>query len=254
LSRTARQPSFRLQAVAWLLVLLVTGGLSALVFQRLAPRSDFSGVWEFRQLFVRGWFLTLGVSSAALLCACLAAPLWAAMRLAPLAATRWFAGATIGLLRGTPFLVLLLVGYYVIADALGLENRLIVGVGMLALYHGAYLGEMLRGGIESVGRTQWEAARAVGLDQRLAFRHVILPQALRRVLPGLAGQSITLVKDSALLSVIGVMELTKQAQSASTLTFSTFEAYLPMAGGYLLLTLPLAALAARLERRFAHAD
>jgi polar amino acid transport system permease protein len=176
------------------------------------------------------------------------------MRLAPLAATRWFASATIGLLRGTPFLVLLLVGFYVIADALGLENRLVVGVGMLALYHGAYLGEMLRGGIESVGRTQWEAARAVGLDRQAAFRHVILPQALRRVLPGLAGQSITLVKDSALLSVIGVMELTKQAQSASTLTFSTFEAYLPMAGGYLLLTLPLAALAARLERRFAHAD
>jgi polar amino acid transport system permease protein len=250
----ARQPSLRLQAAAWLVVLLVTGGLCSIVLHRLAPRSDFSGVWEFRQLFVQGWLLTLGVSLAALLCACLTAPLWAAMRLAPLAATRWFASATIGLLRGTPFLVLLLVGFYVVADALGLENRLVVGVGMLALYHGAYLGEMLRGGIESVGRTQWEAARAVGLDRQAAFRHVILPQALRRVLPGLAGQSITLVKDSALLSVIGVMELTKQAQSASTLTFSTFEAYLPMAGGYLLLTLPLAALAARLERRFAHAD
>ncbi|MFM7181096.1 MAG: amino acid ABC transporter permease [Verrucomicrobiales bacterium] len=250
----ARQPSLRLQALAWVVVLLVTGGLSALVFQRLAPRSDFSGVWEFRQLFVQGWLLTLGVSIAALACACLTAPLWAAMRLAPLSATRWFASATIGLLRGTPFLVLLLVGFYVIADALGLENRLVVGIGMLALYHGAYLGEMLRGGIESVGRTQWEAARAVGLDRHSAFRHVILPQALRRVLPGLAGQSITLVKDSALLSVIGVMELTKQAQSASTLTFSTFEAYLPMAGGYLLLTLPLDALAAHLERRFVHAD
>lgn len=248
------QPSLRSQALAWGLVLLVCGGLCALVFTRLAPRSDFSGVWAYRILFRDGWLLTLGVSAAALVLSCLAAPLWAALRLAPLAATRWFATATIGLLRGTPFLVLLLVGFYVIADAIGLENRLVVGIGMLALYHGAYLGEMLRGGIESVGRTQWEAARAVGFDRRLAFRHVILPQALRRVLPGLAGQSITLVKDSALLSVIGVMELTKQAQSASTLTFSTFEAYLPMAAGYLLLTLPLAALAARLERRFAHAD
>lgn len=248
------QPSFRAQAFAWAIVLLASGGLCALVFSRLAPRSDFSGVWEYRILFRDGWLLTLGISSAALLLACLAAPLWAALRLAPLAATRWFATATIGLLRGTPFLVLLLVGFYVVADAVGLENRLLVGIGMLALYHGAYLGEMLRGGIESVGRTQWEAARAVGFDTRLAFRHIILPQALRRVLPGLAGQSITLVKDSALLSVIGVMELTKQAQSASTLTFSTFEAYLPMAAGYLLLTLPLAVLAARLERRFSHAD
>lgn len=254
MSRPARQLSLRIQALAWFIVLLVCGGLCALVFQRLSPRSDFSGVWEFRVLFRDGWLLTLGVSAASLVLACLTAPLWAALRLAPLAATRWFASATIGLLRGTPFLVLLLVGFYVVADALGLENRLLVGVGMLALYHGAYLGEMLRGGIDSVGRTQWESARAVGFDRKLAFRHVILPQALRRVLPGLAGQSITLVKDSALLSVIGVMELTKQAQSASTLTFSTFEAYLPMAGGYLLLTLPLAALAARLERRFAHAD
>jgi polar amino acid transport system permease protein len=238
--------------LAWVLVTAGIGGLLALLFQRLAPRADFAGVWAHRSLFLDGWFLTLWIAAGALAAACLMAPLWCALRLSPLAALRWLALAGTALLRGTPFLVLLLLGFYVIADALGLENRLLVGGFLLALYTSAYLGEMLRGGIESVGRTQWEAARAVGFDDLQAFRHVILPQALRRVLPGLAGQGINLVKESALLSAIGVMELTKQAQIASTLTYSSFEAYLPLAAGYLLVTLPLGALAARLERSLAH--
>ncbi len=240
--------------MAWLVVILLLGGLFGVLFLRLAPRMRFDGVWEYRTLFVQGWWATLWLSASALLLSCVTAPVWAALRMLPLSATRVFSSIFIEILRGTPFLVLLLVGFYVVADALGLENRVVVGVGLLALYHGAYLGEMLRGGIESVGRTQWEAARAVGFDSSQAFRLVILPQALRRVLPGLAGQSITLVKDSALLSVVGIMELTKQAQSASTLTFSTFEAYLPMAAGYLVLTLPLAWWARHLEGKMRHAD
>ena len=243
-----------LQATAWLAMLaLVAGGL-AIIFVQLAPRTRFDGIWEYRQLFFDGWLWTLGLSGAGLILACLMAPLWTILRMSSLTALRAGAGIAVEVLRGTPFLVLLLVGYYVVADALAVDNRLVVGVFLLALYHGAYLGEMLRGGLESIGRTQHDAARAAGFDPWQTFSLIILPQALRRVLPGLAGQAITLVKDSALLSVVGIMELTKQAQSASTLTFSTFEAYLPMAAGYLLLTLPLSWLSRNLEGRMRHED
>lgn len=155
------------------------------------------------------------------------------------------------LLRGTPLLVQLLLGFYVLADALGWDSRITVGIGLLALHSSVYLGEMLRGGIQSVAATQREAALAVGFNRRQACRFVILPQALRRVLPGMAGQSVNLVKDSSLLSVIGVMEFTKQAQTAGSLTYSSFEAYLPLAVGYLILTLPLSLWTRALERRLA---
>ena len=240
--------------LAGVVLVVLLGGLGTLVVISLAPRTQFGGVWEYRQLFFTGWLWTLGISAGALVCACFLAPLWAMGGMSRLTAVRWTTRGLTEILRGTPFLVLLLVGFYVIADALGITNRVLAGGFLLALYHSCYLGEMLRGGIESVGRLQWESARAVGFYDSQAFRLVILPQALRRVLPGLAGQSITLVKDSALLSVVGVMELTKQAQSASSLTFSTFEAYLPMAAGYLILTLPLSFLSRSLERRLQRAD
>lgn len=242
------------QAIAWLAVLALLAAALALVFVRLAPRTRFDGIWEYRRLFLDGWLWTLGLSAAGLLLACVMAPLWAFLKLSRFAALRAAASFAVEILRGTPFLVLLLVGFYVVADALGLDNRIGVGVFLLSLYHGAYLGEMLRGGIDSIARTQHDAARAVGFDPIQTFTLIILPQALRRILPGLAGQAITLVKDSALLSVVGIMELTKQAQSASSLTFSTFEAYLPMAAGYLVLTLPLAWMSRELEGRMRHED
>jgi polar amino acid transport system permease protein len=149
-------------------------------------------------------------------------------------------------------LVVLLVGYYVIAQAFHANDRVLIGIILLALFAGAYLGEILRGGIESVGKTQFDSARAVGFSRVQAFRYVILPQAIRRVLPAVAGLFIILVKDSSLLSQIAIEEFTKRSESARSATYTGLEAYLPLAVGYLLITIPLAYFAARLERRFAY--
>jgi polar amino acid transport system permease protein len=103
--------------------------------------------------------------------------------------------------------------------------------------------------MESIGRSQLESARAIGLTRRQTYRHVIFPQALRQTLPPLAGQFVSLVKDSSLLSVISIKEFTWNAQSINAMTFSTLESYLPLAAGYLVLTLPISLWTRQMEQR-----
>jgi polar amino acid transport system permease protein len=147
-------------------------------------------------------------------------------------------------------LVQLLIGFYVVASAVGLENRYVAGVLVLALFAGAYMAEIFRGGLDAIPRAQIDSARAIGLTPTQTLRLVVLPQAVRLVLPAVAGQLVSLVKDSSLLSVIAISEFTLAAQEVNSFTYSTLESYLPLAFGYLALTLPLAALARILERRF----
>jgi polar amino acid transport system permease protein len=138
-------------------------------------------------------------------------------------------------IRGTPLLVQISFAFYVIASAIHLENRLVVGVGTLAIFSGAYISEIVRGGIESIGAQ--------------TYRYVIFPQAIRVILPGLAGMFASLIKDSSLLSVISIGELTWNAQQVGGLTYSLFETYIPLAIGYLVLTLPITLWTQWLERR-----
>jgi polar amino acid transport system permease protein len=145
--------------------------------------------------------------------------------------------------------VQLLIGFYVVASAVGIENRYVVGVAVLALFSGAYMAEIFRGGIDAIPRAQLDSARAIGLTPWQSLRLVVLPQAVRIALPAVAGQLVSLVKDSSLLSVIAISEFTLAAQEVNAFTYSTLESYLPLAIGYLALTLPLSGLARWLERR-----
>ena len=120
----------------------------------------------------------------------------------------------------------------------------------LAVFESAYVAEILRSGIESIHRSQWDAAHALGLTRGQSLRHVILPQAVRRVLPPLAGQMISLVKDSAIVSVISIQELTYQGTQLMASTYLTIEVWLTVALMYFLLTWPCSLLVGRLERRF----
>ena len=122
------------------------------------------------------------------------------------------------------------------------------GVLTLALFSAAYIAEIVRAGIESVGASQWESARAIGMSDPQIYRHIVFPQAMRRALPPLAGQFVSLIKDSSLLSMIGIAEFTKNARDVNSLPFSTLESYLPLAIGYLVLTLPISWWTQRLDR------
>lgn len=157
------------------------------------------------------------------------------------------------LVRGTPLLVQIFIFYFFIGTVLNL-SREFAGVAALALFTGAYVAEIVRAGVQSIARGQGEAARSLGLSAGQSMRHVVLPQAFKRVLPPLAGQFISLVKDTSLVSVIAITELTKSGREAITTSFSTFEIWFCVAGLYLLINLPLSHFASRLERRLAQSD
>ncbi len=127
-------------------------------------------------------------------------------------------------------------------------------MGALAIFAGAYVAEIVRAGIQSIAKGQMEAARSVGMNLFQAMWHIILPQAFKRILPPLAGQFISLIKDSSLVSVIAITDLTKSGREIITSTFATFEIWLTVAAMYLIVTSVLSQLVFYLERRLAISD
>jgi len=236
--------------LAHLIVVAVFAALVAAAFARVHYAWNWAGVWEYRQKFVQGWLTTVALSLAALVASIVIGGLTALALASRRPLVEAVGRVYVELIRGTPLLVQLLIGFYVVASAVGIENRYVVGVAVLALFSGAYMAEIFRGGLDAIPRAQLDSARAIGLTPWQALRLVVLPQAVRIVLPAVAGQLVSLVKDSSLLSVIAISEFTLNAQEVNSFTYSTLESYLPLAAGYLLLTLPLSALARRLERRF----
>jgi polar amino acid transport system permease protein len=232
-----------------LAVLALLGLGFTVTFQQLQYRWNWEAPWRYRSALLQGWGLTLVIALAALALSTALGLAAALLSRSRLLAARALARVYVELARGTPLLVQILLLFYVIAPAVGLTHRLTVGVLALSLFAGAYIGEIVRAGIEGIGRTQWESARAIGLTRTQTYRLVVLPQALRQILPPLAGQFVSLVKDSSLLSVIGIGEFAMQAQQVNSLTYSTLESYLPLAAGYLVLTLPLSIWSRHLERR-----
>lgn len=200
---------------------------------------NWDAIWKYRNAFWQGWLLTVALSVVSLVLSTLIGLVAALARRSTALPIRYISTCYIECVRGMPLLVLILVLFYVVANALQITDRFLVGVVVLSLFAGAYIAEIIRAGIESVGASQRESARAIGLTTVQTYRYVIFPQALRQVLPPLAGQFASIVKDSSLLSIIGLAEFTYTAQQVNSATYSTLESYLPLAVGYLVLTLPI---------------
>lgn len=159
----------------------------------------------------------------------------------------------IELIRGTPLLVQIFIFYFFIGTVFNLE-RMTAGVMALSVFAGAYIAEIVRAGIQSVHKGQMEAARSLGMSYPLAMVLVILPQAFRRTLPPMAGQFISLIKDSSLVSVISITDLTKAGREVVATTFSPFEVWFTVAALYLVLTSALSYLVQLLEKRMSAQD
>ena len=228
-------------------------GLLALVFyfsfHQLAYRWNWSSVYNYRRNLLSGWLVTIGISVISLLLSTLIGLAFALVRRSRLLPLRNFGHLYVELVRGTPLLVQILVFFYVVADAFRVENRYVAGVLILSFFSGAYISEVIRAGIQGVSESQLESARAIGLTRAQTYRYVIFPQALRLSLPPLVGQFVSLIKDSSLLSIIAVNEFTQAARDVNSVTYSTLECYLPLAAGYLVLTLPLSLWLRSLEKR-----
>jgi polar amino acid transport system permease protein len=234
--------------------------LCVAIFGRLGKTTDWAKAWEYRESLWRGWKLTLGISLASLAGSVVVGLLFLLGQRSPLPVLRKTCRGFLEFVRDTPLLVHLLFGYFVIFAPLlsrplaaqGFEDKVVIGTLLLSLFGGAYLGEILRGGVESIPKTQWDSARAVGFSPVQVYRHVIFPQALRRVLPAIAGLFVSLIKDSSLLSVIGVSDYFYNTKNFISRSYAGLEGYVPLALGYLVLTLPVAWLSHWLEKRFRH--
>lgn len=200
------------------------------------------------RLFLSGALITMAMSAAAF---AIALPLGVALALARLerrAAPRWAAAAYIEIFRGTPLLLQLYVLYFALAPLvrLGAMSAAVLG---LALNYAAYEAEIHRGALLAVPRGQGEAARALGLGRWQTLRHVLLPQSLRVALPSMTNDFVALLKDSSLVSVITVVELTKRMTIAAVDLRSWLAPGLACAALYFAMSYPLARLARRLEQR-----
>lgn len=173
----------------------------------------------------------------------------------------WLVNTYVWVFRGTPMVVQIMIAFAwmhfnqmptIGFGVLNLDfSRLLPGIIIISLNSGAYISEIVRAGIEAVPKGQLEAAYSLGIRPRNAMRYVILPQAFKNILPALGNEFITIIKDSALLQTIGVMELWNGAQSVATATYSPIAPLLVAAFYYLMVTTVLSQLLAVLERRMA---
>jgi len=200
-----------------------------------------------------GLWLTLKISALSLVFALLLGLVFGLGRVSKNPAARDLAAFYVEVIRGTPLLVQIFIVYFFIGTVLQL-SAFAAGVVALAVFTGAYVAEIVRAGIEAVPKGQTEAAQSVGLSGAQTMMYVILPQATRRILPPLAGQSINLIKDSSLVSVMALTDLTKAGREVVSSTFSPFEVWFTVALMYLLLTGVLSVAVRRLEKRYASQD
>lgn len=210
--------------------------------------SQTDGTWV-PGLLLQGLNITLMISSSSFVLAFVLGLSSALMRLSESPVASWLSRIYIESIRNTPLLIQIFFVYFILSPILGI-SRFLSAVLALSLFEGAYASEIFRSGIESLPKGQWEAAYSLGLSPWNTYRHILLPQAFRRILPALTGQTVSLIKDSALVSAVAVYDLTMQAQMIISETFLTFELWFTVAAVYLVFTLGLSTLASQLEKRW----
>ncbi len=161
---------------------------------------------------------------------------------------QWLSRAYTELMRNTPLLIQIFFMSYVVAPVIG-ADRFWSAVLALSLFEGAYAAEIFRAGLGAVQKGQWEAAYSLGLSSFHTYTKIILPQAVRYMLPPLTGVGVSLIKDSSLASIIAVYELSQEAKTVASDSFMPFEVWFIVAAIYLSLTLPLSLIARFLEKR-----
>ncbi|WP_027189250.1 amino acid ABC transporter permease [Paucidesulfovibrio longus] len=199
-------------------------------------------------LLLQGLEVTLRITGAAFVLAFVFGLVTAMFRLSSSFMANVLARFYLETIRNTPLLIQLFFAYFVVGPILGMSGFW-ASVLALSLFEGAYASEIFRAGIASIDDGQWEAAESLGGGTWFTYREVILPQAVPRIVPPLASQAVSLVKDSALVSTVAVYDLTMQGQSIVSDTFLTFEVWFTVAAIYLVLTLGLSGLISLIDKR-----
>ena len=197
---------------------------------------------------IEGLLVTIKISALSLIATLLIGLITALLRLSNAIVARLLARSYVELIRNTPLLVQIYLLYFVFGPVIGLD-RFSTAILALALFQGAYTAEIFRAGLNSISIGQFEAAKSLGLSTYFTYKDVILPQVLQRTLPPLTNEVVSLIKNSSIVSVMAIFDLTTEGRNIVAETAMPFEIWFTVAAIYLLLTLSLSALAAWLEHR-----
>ncbi|PEC51060.1 glutamine ABC transporter permease [Bacillus sp. AFS077874] len=210
---------------------------------------DFSILTDHMEYFLEGLRVTVLTSLIALLCSFILGTIIAVMRIAPFKPFNWLGSVYVEFIRNIPVLVVVFFTYLA-----GSFSGMVAGTVGLTIYTAAFIAEAIRAGILSVPKGQMEAARSTGLSYGQAMRFIILPQAIKIVIPPLGNQFLNLVKNSSLLAVVAGGDLMYQGDLISAMTYVTFDTYIFVALFYLVLTIPLSIGVGYLEKRLARSN
>ncbi|MNI31267.1 Inner membrane amino-acid ABC transporter permease protein YecS [compost metagenome] len=215
----------------------------------------FTMFWEYRSYFLTGVQYTLLLAAIGVLCGFLLGLIIALLRMSSWKIVRFFGHAWVEFLRGTPMLVQLLIIHYGFATVLGISfSPIESGAITLTINSSAYLAEIFRAGIEGVDRGQGEAARSLGMSKGMTLRFIIIPQALKSVLPAIGNEFITIIKESSIVSMIGVTEIIFQSGVIVGITYDAMTPYLIAAIMYFILTFTLSRILGVFERKLKTSD
>lgn len=243
--RAGLLPQKTLDMVPWWLIIIVVVG--AIVLYSMLQEQKYVDALTY---LLRGVGLTIVLAVASYAIALVIGLIAGLGRVSPNRFLYTLATLYVEVVRGVPLLVIIVYAHYVVAPAIGTNrNPVLSGIMALSVGYGAYLAEVYRAGIESIERGQMEAARSLGLTYRQAMRYIILPQAIRRVLPPLGNDFIAMLKDTSLVSAIAVEELTQLGRIQAARTFDTFRTFNAVALMYLILTLLLSLGVRFIERK-----
>ena len=210
---------------------------------------SLSDVIAFLPPLLQGAWLTIVVSVLSFVLALIVGLVIGVARMSPLAPLRFVTAFYIQVIRGTPLLLQLFFIYYVLPyNGVVLSPFVSAVIGLTANY-AAYMAEIFRSGIQAIHKGQWEAGAATGMSKRLLMRRIILPQAIRIIIPSLGNNFVSIFKDSALVSVITMRDLMFSGQLLASATFKHFEIYAMVAAIYLAISYPAAMLVEWIERR-----
>jgi len=210
---------------------------------------DFDLIAQYLPVLLQGLVITLQIAAIASCIGLILGTTLALMQTSHNKILRAFVNTYVVIIRGTPMLIQILCAYFLLPQ-IGIHiPALWTAILAIGLNSAAYISQVMRTGIASVGIGQIEAAKVLGFSTQDTIRYIVLPQALRTTLPALGNEFVTLIKDSSLASLIGVAELTKQANFVKSKTFDAITVYFAVAILYLILTSIVSFIVARLEKR-----
>lgn len=215
---------------------------------------NFLSMLKYSHLFVSGLLMTLKLTFLAVTIGVILGLFIALIKMSSIKPISFIGASYVEIIRGTPLLVQLLLIYNGLMQ-FGIDiPAFTAGVSALAINSAAYVAEIIRAGIQAVDPGQNEAARSLGMTHAMAMRYVIIPQAIKNILPALGNEFIVMLKESAIVSVIGFADLTRQADIIQSVTYKYFEPYIIIAAIYFIMTFIFSRLLGIFERRLRAGD